>query len=100
MSSLTYNVHDAKSQLSKLLQAALEGKDVVISRANKPLVRLVPLAPLKPAKRTFGQNLGGITFVADDFDAPVEFPSLDEPLDTAVKPRRAKRSQTPQALAA
>ena len=96
MSSHTYNVHDAKSQLSKLLQEALDGKDVIISRANKPLVRLVPLTPLKPDKRVFGQNLGGITFIADDFDAPLEFPSLADPLDSPVKvkARRSGRART------
>lgn len=46
------NVAEAKTQLSKLLNAALEGEDVVIARAGTALVRLVPVAPA--AKRTLG----------------------------------------------
>lgn len=37
------NVHEAKSQLSKLIQAALDGEEVVIARGNKPAVKLVPV---------------------------------------------------------
>ena len=37
------NVHDAKSQLSKLISAAEAGDDVVIARKGKPAVRLVPV---------------------------------------------------------
>lgn len=38
------NVRDAKAQLSRLLDAALAGEDVVIARAGKPVVRLTPIA--------------------------------------------------------
>jgi len=41
---MQFTVHSAKSQLSKLIEAALRGEDVVIARANKPVVRLVPVA--------------------------------------------------------
>lgn len=36
-------VHAAKTQLSKLIEAALSGEDVVIARGTKPVVRLVPV---------------------------------------------------------
>lgn len=36
-------VHAAKTQLSKLIEAALSGEDVVIAKGSKPVVRLVPL---------------------------------------------------------
>ena len=36
------NIHEAKSSLSKLIEAVMAGEDVVISKAGKPLVRLVP----------------------------------------------------------
>ena len=39
------NVHDAKSQLSKLIAAAEAGDQVVIARKGKPAVRLVPVKP-------------------------------------------------------
>ncbi len=62
------NVHDAKSQLSKLIAAAEAGDDVVIARKGKPAVRLVPVKP------------GGFQFdaLAHLVDAVPEF---DEPMD-------------------
>ena len=44
------NVHQAKSQLSKLIERAEAGEEVVIARAGTPVVRLVPVNP--PQKRT------------------------------------------------
>lgn len=37
------NIHTAKTQLSKLIEAALNGEEVVIARGNKPVVRLMPV---------------------------------------------------------
>ena len=37
------NIHEAKTQLSKLVERALEGEEVIIARAGKPVVRLVPI---------------------------------------------------------
>ena len=37
------NIHEAKTNLSKLLEQALNGEEVVIAKAGKPLVRLVPV---------------------------------------------------------
>jgi prevent-host-death family protein len=41
------NVHEAKTQLSKLLDAAESGEDVIIARAGKPVARLVAIVPPK-----------------------------------------------------
>ena len=62
------NVHDAKSQLSKLIAAAEAGDDVVIARKGKPAVRLVLVRP------------GGFQFdtMAHLVDTVPEF---DEPMD-------------------
>ncbi len=48
----THNVADAKAHLSQLLDAALKGEDVIVARAGKPLVRLVPVNT--PAARVLG----------------------------------------------
>ena len=50
---ISANMHQAKTQLSKLIQQAEAGEDVVISRAGKPVVRLVPVEPqpVKPSRR-------------------------------------------------
>lgn len=37
------NIQDAKTQLSRLIDAALTGEEIIIARAGKPCVRLVPL---------------------------------------------------------
>lgn len=63
------NIHQAKTHLSRLVDEALDGGEVVIARANKPLVRLVPLAENLPARR-LGTAAGRIR-MADDFDAPL-----------------------------
>jgi prevent-host-death family protein len=44
------NVHEAKTQLSKLLDRAHAGQEVVICKAGKPYARLVPLEAKKPRK--------------------------------------------------
>ena len=36
------NIHEAKSQLSKLIESALAGEEIVIAKAGKPLVKLIP----------------------------------------------------------
>lgn len=41
---MQFTVHTAKTQLSKLIEAALRGEEVVIARGSKPVVRLVPMA--------------------------------------------------------
>ena len=48
----THNVADAKAHLSQLLDAALNGEDIIVARAGKPLVRLVPVNA--PAARVLG----------------------------------------------
>ena len=40
---MQYNVHTAKTQLSKLIEAALRGEEVVIARGNTPVVKIVPI---------------------------------------------------------
>jgi prevent-host-death family protein len=40
---MQFNVHTAKSQLSRLIDAALAGEEVIIAKGSKPVVRLVPI---------------------------------------------------------
>lgn len=65
------NIHEAKSNLSRLIQMALDGKEVVIARNNQPVVRLQALIR-PPAKRKLGSLHGLIKSVSPDFDAPLE----------------------------
>jgi prevent-host-death family protein len=60
------NIHEAKTQLSKLIEAALKGEEVVISKAGKPVVKIIPYQPnLKPRKPGYWR---GKVKMADDFD--------------------------------
>ena len=60
------NMYQAKTHLSRLVEQALDGEDVVISKAGKPLVRLVPYEEL-PEPVTLG-ILEGQIHIADDFN--------------------------------
>lgn len=59
------NIHTAKTQLSKLIEAALAGEEVVIARGARPVVRLVPI-PQKGFK--LGLLKGQIASVPDFFE--------------------------------
>jgi prevent-host-death family protein len=64
----TVNIHEAKSQLSRLIEAAVSGEEVIIAKAGTPVVRLVSVGT-KPKLR-FGLMKGKIK-IADDFNAPL-----------------------------
>jgi prevent-host-death family protein len=64
----TYNIHDAKTHLSRLVEQAAKGEPFVIAKAGKPMVKVIPLnAPEFSQARRFGFMAGQIT-VPDDFD--------------------------------
>lgn len=60
------NVYEAKTQLSRLIDRALAGEDVVIARSGKPLVRLVPVERDEP--RGGRGAWRGRVRIAEDFD--------------------------------
>jgi len=65
----TVNIYEAKTQLSKLVDLASSGTDVVIARAGKPVARLTAL---KQEKRPIVYGLlEGQGWIADDFDDPL-----------------------------
>lgn len=51
-----YSVHDAKTNLSKLIAAAVDGDEVIIARGQVPVVRLLPVTPA--GRRSFGALKG------------------------------------------
>jgi prevent-host-death family protein len=69
------NVHEAKTHFSKLLARVERGQEVLISRAGKPVARLVP-HEAKAEEPLFGQDRGKLV-VPDDFDAPLPQEVLD-----------------------
>ncbi len=67
---VTVNIHEAKTQLSKLVDQAVNGESFVIAKAGKPLVKVTALsAPPVP------QRLG---FLAGEIDVPEDFDRMGE----------------------
>ncbi len=71
MGSTQVNLYEAKTQLSSLVERVAKGEEIVIAKAGKPMARLVALAAEPEKPRRPGQNLLGITYIAEDFDAPL-----------------------------
>jgi prevent-host-death family protein len=68
----TFNIHEAKTHFSRLVEEAASGKEVVIAKAGKPVAKLVAF-PEKGARRG-RRKLGileGKAIIPDDFDAPL-----------------------------
>jgi prevent-host-death family protein len=65
----TINIHEAKTHLSRLLKRVAAGEDVVISKAGRPIARLVPVAP-PAAERVLGSEKGKFV-VPSDFTDPL-----------------------------
>lgn len=66
----TINIHDAKTQFSKLVEAVSQGEEIIIAKAGKPAARLVPIQAKKSLARKPGSMKGKIK-IAKDFDAPL-----------------------------
>jgi prevent-host-death family protein len=69
------NVHDAKTHLSRLLERAERGEEIVIARAGKPVARLVPLAP-EPSERRPGYLKGRIVIHPSFYEPDPELERL------------------------
>jgi prevent-host-death family protein len=91
----TYTVHDAKTNLSKLIEQAEAGEEVIIARRDQPAVRLVPIKARTP-KRQFGAYKGQAT-LTDAFFEPLPDEELSawegetqKPLRPSKRPERSK----------
>ncbi len=74
-----FNMHEAKSQLSKLVERACAGEDVVIARNGEPAVRLVPVETKSMGKRPIGLDEGKVIIHDSFFDPlPDEFTGFFE----------------------
>ncbi len=72
----TVNIHAAKTHLSRLVEQAASGHEIVIAKAGKPIAKLGPLKPARRNKRRLGLLTGRLN-VPDDFDAPLPPEVLD-----------------------
>ncbi len=64
----TYNMHEAKTHLSRLAERASHGEEIVIARNGRPLARLTAMPERKPVR--FGWAAGEIE-IRHDFDDPL-----------------------------
>ena len=65
----TLNIYEAKTQLSRLVDEAARGEEIIIAKAGQPRARLVPFAP--PARRRRPGGSKGRIWISKDFDAPL-----------------------------
>ena len=98
------NMHQAKSQLSKLVEKVLAGEEVIVARAGKPAVRLIAIegaaeaAPPEKKLRPIG-GLEGKVWIAEDFNDPLpedllaEFYKDDLDLHLIARPREEPAAQ-------
>ena len=64
---ITVNIHDAKTQLSKLVEQAAQGESFIIAKAGKPMAKLVPAG--RPARRRKPGGWKGRVVIRKDFEA-------------------------------
>ena len=69
MANAIYNLYDAKTALSQLVERAAAGEEIVIAKAGRPLARLVPIEARGVPRRPGAWK--GQVWIADDFDAPL-----------------------------
>ncbi len=65
---LTVNIHEAKTQLSKLVEQAAQGEAFIIAKAGKPMVKVIPLGLAETGTASRLGFMAGEFSVPDDFD--------------------------------
>ncbi|HZP06129.1 MAG TPA: type II toxin-antitoxin system prevent-host-death family antitoxin [Terracidiphilus sp.] len=65
----TFNIHEAKTHLSRLVEEVANGEPFVIAKAGKPMAQVVPIRATKKPKQRIGFLKGQIT-VPDDIKTP------------------------------
>lgn len=74
MNSPFFNVHEAKTNFSRILARVQAGEEVIIAKAGEPIARIVPI---RPQGRRLPDTEKGTLWVAEDFDAPLPDDLLD-----------------------
>jgi prevent-host-death family protein len=82
MAGATVSLCEAKTSLSKLVERAAAGEEIIIAKAGKPKARLVPLAD-RTVRKPGGWE--GKVWVADDFDEPLP-PEIAEGVARMLRP--------------
>lgn len=66
-----FNIHEAKAQLSRLVEKAMLGEEVIIAKRNKPVAKLVAIHPPKQPRKP-GSARDKLIYIAPDFDETPE----------------------------
>jgi antitoxin (DNA-binding transcriptional repressor) of toxin-antitoxin stability system len=61
---------EAVARLNALVQAAIDGEEVILLNGDRPAIRLVPVATVKPDRKPGSAK--GLIWMSDDFDEPLE----------------------------
>lgn len=69
MSEIIYNLYEAKTSLSRLVDRAANGEEIILSKAGKPLAKLVPFN--RPTEPRQPGGWEGRMRIAEDFDDPL-----------------------------
>jgi prevent-host-death family protein len=69
MSQTVYNLYEAKTSLSRLVDRAASGEEIILSKAGKPLAKLVPFHRSTEPRKPGGWE--GQVHISEDFDAPL-----------------------------
>lgn len=67
---ITVNIHDAKTQLSKLVDQAAKGESFIIAKAGKPMVKVIALSGMEKS------TAGRLGFMAGEIEVPVDFDQM------------------------
>jgi prevent-host-death family protein len=73
----TFNIHEAKTHLSRLVEEVANGEPFVIAKAGKPMAQVVPIKAAKPKRR--------IGFMKGAYTLPKNFKEIDKQLDKEVE---------------
>ncbi|MGA8146716.1 MAG: type II toxin-antitoxin system Phd/YefM family antitoxin [Gallionellaceae bacterium] len=71
----TFNIHEAKTHLSRLVEEVSKGQEIIIAKSGKPMAKLTGIKPARPLRQP--GFLKGKIKIADDFDAPLPEDLLD-----------------------
>ncbi|WP_291994170.1 type II toxin-antitoxin system prevent-host-death family antitoxin [Candidatus Accumulibacter sp. ACC003] len=88
----TVNIHAAKAQLSRLVEEAAAGEEIIIAKAGKPICRLVPLATATMEPRVLGILTGKLD-VPGSFDDPLPDELIDLFYEGPIFPEESARSR-------
>jgi prevent-host-death family protein len=69
---LQVTLAEASAQLAQLVEAALQGEEILITKDAQPVVKLSPLKPIPKRHRAKAGSAKGLVWISEDFDEPLE----------------------------